>query len=56
MIAVARGDVVLLVLCEQIQVVDKSRITRVIGHLDDGYNRQTKFRKFIKTLKEYKHE
>ncbi|MEH2199160.1 type II toxin-antitoxin system PemK/MazF family toxin [Nostoc sp.] len=26
-----------VVLCEQIRVVDKSRILRVIGHLDDNY-------------------
>ena len=26
-----------VVLCEQIRVVDKSRIIRVIGHLDDNY-------------------
>lgn len=26
-----------VVLCEQIRVVDKSRIIRVIGHLDDEY-------------------
>jgi len=26
-----------VILCEQIQVVDKSRIIRVIGHLDDIY-------------------
>ncbi|MFB8792009.1 MAG: type II toxin-antitoxin system PemK/MazF family toxin [Potamolinea sp.] len=26
-----------VVLCEQIRVIDKSRIIRVIGHLDDSY-------------------
>ena len=26
-----------VVLCEQIRVIDKSRIIRVIGHLDDVY-------------------
>ncbi|MCC5663128.1 type II toxin-antitoxin system PemK/MazF family toxin [Nostoc sp. CHAB 5784] len=26
-----------VVLCEQLRVVDKSRIIRVIGHLDDNY-------------------
>ncbi|MFN6517815.1 MAG: type II toxin-antitoxin system PemK/MazF family toxin [Nostoc sp. CreGUA01] len=26
-----------VVLCEQLRVVDKSRIMRVIGHLDDNY-------------------
>ncbi|MEH1923531.1 type II toxin-antitoxin system PemK/MazF family toxin [Nostoc sp.] len=26
-----------VVLCEQVRVVDKSRIIRVIGHLDDNY-------------------
>ncbi|MBE9005637.1 type II toxin-antitoxin system PemK/MazF family toxin [Fortiea sp. LEGE XX443] len=26
-----------VILCEQIRVVDKSRIIRVIGHLDDDY-------------------
>ncbi|NJM69753.1 MAG: type II toxin-antitoxin system PemK/MazF family toxin [Scytonema sp. RU_4_4] len=26
-----------VVLCEQIRVIDKSRIIRVIGHLDDDY-------------------
>lgn len=29
-----------VVLCEQIRVIDKSRIIRVIGHLDDDYMRQ----------------
>ncbi|MCL1469099.1 type II toxin-antitoxin system PemK/MazF family toxin [Argonema antarcticum] len=50
MVTVTRGDVVLcdlnpvvgtsqdsVVLCEQIRVIDKSRIIRVIGHLDDVY-------------------
>jgi mRNA interferase MazF len=26
-----------VVLCEQIRVIDKSRIIRVLGHLDDSY-------------------
>lgn len=29
-----------VVLCEQIRVIDKSRIMRVIGHLDDVYMEQ----------------
>lgn len=29
-----------VILCEQIRVIDKSRILRVIGHLDDDYIRQ----------------
>jgi mRNA interferase MazF len=29
-----------VILCEQIRVVDKSRIIRVIGHLDDDYIKQ----------------
>ncbi|MGB3262751.1 MAG: type II toxin-antitoxin system PemK/MazF family toxin [Microcoleus sp.] len=26
-----------VILCEQIRVIDKSRIIRIIGHLDDNY-------------------
>ncbi|GAX44403.1 PemK-like protein [Tolypothrix sp. NIES-4075] len=29
-----------VVLCEQIRVIDKSRIIRIIGHLDNDYMRQ----------------
>jgi mRNA interferase MazF len=29
-----------VILCEQIRVIDKSRIIRVIGHLDDDYIKQ----------------
>ncbi|MEG3840336.1 type II toxin-antitoxin system PemK/MazF family toxin [Microcoleus sp. herbarium14] len=26
-----------VILCEQIRVIDKSRVIRIIGHLDDNY-------------------
>jgi mRNA interferase MazF len=29
-----------VILCEQIRVIDKSRIIRIIGHLDDDYIKQ----------------
>jgi mRNA interferase MazF len=34
MVIIHRGDVVL---CEQIRVIDKQRVIKVLGHLDDFY-------------------
>lgn len=43
MVEIKRGDIILcdsVLLCEQIRVIDKSRIIRVIGHLDNDYMTQ----------------